>query len=499
MEATHLIGERDLLAQEISHLLRELGAGRTSGVAYDTAWVARLAPRYPSYGFDRALDWLRRSQYPDGTWGAPLLHYHDRFISTLAAIVALREVGDDPRDPRRVKRGEDALWKLVGKLGRDDSDTVGFPILSAALAEEATRLGLEVPLPPVRFAASYQKKVKALLSQPHRNWRASPLAHSLEALYLTVGDNDEVFESNFSIGVSLSATAGYLLRFENEAALAYIRDAMERENTGAAPALAPIDTFEIVWSLNHLLRAQAVSLNDPEVRQAIAYLWKLWSQDVGIGTSSCFSVPDIDDTAACFTILRWAGYPAQQTVFGAYEQADHFCCFHNETNLSMSAHIRLLLALRQADDDPQRAAWIEKVLSAVQRSDENGSFWWDKWHSSPYYVTAASLSALQGVADDLAHSRLKWILRTQNDDGGWGYLGESTPEETAYCLEALLDWDRTVERLAPSVLDEAAAYLRGHISDRQYVPLWIGKSLYTPRLPVKAAVLGALHSYWQQA
>ncbi len=496
MESIQVIGERDLLAQEIRLLLRELGVGRTSGVAYDTAWVARLAPRYPGYGFDQSLDWLRRNQYADGTWGAPLLHYHDRFISTLAAIIALREVGDDPRDPRRVKRGEDALWKLVGKLGQDDSDTVGFPILSSALAEEATRLGLDVPLPPVRFAAPYRKKVKALLQQPHRNWRASPLAHSLEALYLTVGDDDEVFESNFSIGVSLSATAGYLLRFENAAALAYIRDSVEREGTGAAPALAPIDTFEIVWSLNHLLRAQAVSLHDPEVRQATAYLWKLWSDEVGIGTSSCFSVPDIDDTAACFTILRWAGYPVSHAVFGAYEQPDHFCCFHGETNISMSAHVRLLLALREAGDESRSAAWIEKVLSVLQRTDENGSFWWDKWHASPYYATAASLTGLHGVADDLARSRLKWILRTQNDDGGWGYLGESTAEETAYCLEALLAWDRTVERIPPPVLDEAAAYLWEHMSDRYHVPLWIGKSLYTPRLPVKAAVLGALYSYW---
>ena len=141
-------------------------------MAYDT-WVARLAPRYPGYGFEGALEWLRRNQYPDGTWGGPLIQYHDRFVSTLAAIVALREVGRDPRDERRVKRGENALWKIVGRLGRDDSDTIGFPIIAAALTREAARVGLDVPLPPIRFAGAYRKKVQALLDSPDRDWCAS--------------------------------------------------------------------------------------------------------------------------------------------------------------------------------------------------------------------------------------------------------------------------------------------------------------------------------------
>src|SRR5215813_7797429 len=111
----YAVEERTALLSDIQTLLGNLGRGKIYGVAYDTAWVARLAIRYPGYGFDQCLDWLRRNQYEDGTWGASLMHYHDRFASTLAAIVALREASNNPRDERRVKRGEQALWKIVGR------------------------------------------------------------------------------------------------------------------------------------------------------------------------------------------------------------------------------------------------------------------------------------------------------------------------------------------------------------------------------------------------
>ncbi|MBE0691269.1 MAG: hypothetical protein IH587_14210, partial [Anaerolineae bacterium] len=206
----------DILNMEISKLLSELGTGKVEGVAYDTAWVARLAPRYPGYGFEESLEWLRWNQHADGTWGAPLVHYHDRFVSTLAAIVALREAGQDAGDDQRIKRGETALWQLVGKLGRDDSDTVGFPIISTALAEDALELGLDVPLPPLRHAEPYKNKVASLLKLPTRDWRVSPMSHSLEALRHAVTIEDNVLASNHSVGISPAATAGYLLEFEDK-------------------------------------------------------------------------------------------------------------------------------------------------------------------------------------------------------------------------------------------------------------------------------------------
>lgn len=485
----------ETLSAAIDDLVKNLGTGRVDSAAYDTAWVARLVQYYPEYGFDSALEWLRRNQYPDGTWGAPMVHYHDRFISTLAAIVALQEVGREPRDPRRIQRGEDALWKLIGRLGHDDSDTVGFPILSTALAEEARTLGLDVPMPPIRYFGPYKKKVAALLNQPTRQWHGSTLTFSLEALRSAVGDADEVLSANSSVSGSPAATAGYLMMRRDDRALDYLAALAARETTGAIAAVDPIDIFEIAWGISHLSMAGVIHPQMPGVRRALDHLWNLWSGETGVGYSASVAICDIDDTAAAFYALHWGGYPVDVDVFRYYETPEHFVCYPGETNPSLSAHVRLIKALRTQQDSELAREWMAKALSALRRLDENGSFWWDKWHSSPYYVNSAALPVLHGIADDLAHTRLRWIVRTQNDDGGWGYLGKSTPEETAYVLEALLYWDRWVGKLDPNMIDAAVRYLWPYALSPINTPLYIVKTLYTPTYVVRSAILGALYSY----
>lgn len=499
IDAAYRIDQRDILAEEIQELVRDLGKARMDGGAYDTAWVARLAPHYPGRGFENSIEWLRRHQMIDGTWGSGVPHYHDRFISTLASIVALREVGGDSRDERRVKRGEDALWKIVGKLGQDDSDTVGFPILSISLAKEAADLGLDVPRAPIRFAKAYEKKVQALLNRPENDWRESTLAFSVEALRSAIRDDVKLLEKNHSVGISPSATAGYLLQRSDEQAIEYLQYALGMLGDGSVSTVAPSDIAEIAWSINHLRAAGAISPDEPEVKRALDDLWSFWLPETGVSSSSVWAVPELDDTAACVAVLRWAGYAVNPDVLGYYELDEHFYCYKEETNPSLSAHIRLLAALRSCEDHPNYPAWTEKVLKVLHRFDENGAFWWDKWHASPYYVSGAALRALHGVDDALATSRSKWITRTQNDDGGWGYLGQSTLEETAYCLEALLFWDRVVGGVEPSIMDQAAQYLQQrYTSDYHHEPLWIGKGLYTPVNIVKAAVLGALYGYYNR-
>jgi halimadienyl-diphosphate synthase len=480
---------RELIATQVEGIIDSLGQGRVDGVAYDTAWVARLAPRYPGYGFENCLDWLRRNQHKDGTWGAPLVHYHDRFISTLAAIVALREAGNGKRDERRVKRGEQALWHLVGKLNRDDSDTIGFPILSAALARDAEDLGLDVPTPPTRFAMAYNKKVDALIDQPVRHWRGSPLAYSMEGLRYAVGSHDEVLEANGSVSTSPAATAGYLLSHKNDLSLQYLVNGLD--TNGSVPAFDYVDVFDIAWSINFLAAAKLIHPSDKRIRRALDHLWKAWSPESGASPCADFQIPDVDTTAAAFLALHWGGYPVNAYAFGYFELENHFCCYHNETNPSLSANVRLLAALRVAENHPMQEQWTKKIVSFLRLSDENGSFWWDKWHASPYYATSIALSGLRGVADDLAISRMKWILHTQNSDGGWGYLEQSTPEETAYCINALVNWDLESGDVESSAIQRANTYLQNHISSSSFTPLWIGKSLYTPKNPVKSLVISA--------
>lgn len=490
--------QRKLVEEEIEILLQNLGEGRVEGVAYDTAWVSRLVRRYPDAGFEQCLQWLRHNQYEDGTWGGSLVHYHDRFISTLAAIVALREVGTDPRDERRVKRGEDALWRYVGKLSRDDSDTVGFPILAASLAEEAHDYDLQVPSPPLRFSERYKAKVKVLLESPNRSWLNNSLVVSSEALRTAVTEHDDIFSDNYSVGMSPAATAAHLLRLSNDNALSYINGLLKHDNFGAVPAFSPIDLFEIAWALNELRLSGAISPNHASIKPLLDFLWLNWSATDGLSYSNYSNVRDLDDTAVCFSVLHWAGYPVNLDVFETYEQKDHFCCYTNETNPSVSAQARLLSTLSEYnDDDPRCRLWKQKIVNALYKLDDNGSFWSDKWHSSPYYINSFALKALSQFAQDLASSRYTWIIRTQNDDGGWGYYGTSTLEETAFCLHALT-LTKTIFNVDVEILHKAASFIFTHFRNETYPPLWLGKTLYTPYNVVKSVIYGSMFIYFEK-
>jgi halimadienyl-diphosphate synthase len=98
--------------------------------------------------------------------------------------------------------------------------------------------------------------------------------------------------------------------------------------------------------------------------------------------------------------------------------------------------------------------------------------------------------ASAGYDDDLVDSAVHWILETQNADGSWGFY-TPTAEETAYCLQALVIWGRHGGHVPTSVLQRGAAWLADR-TDPPYPPLWIGKSLYTPVLVVRSAILSAL-------
>jgi len=97
------------LALELDQILAVLGQGYVKSVAYDTAWVARLSDMYRGQGFDEALPWVRRHQHSDGSWGGDVLHYHDRFICTLASIITLHTIGSGTQDAQRVQSGVEFL------------------------------------------------------------------------------------------------------------------------------------------------------------------------------------------------------------------------------------------------------------------------------------------------------------------------------------------------------------------------------------------------------
>ena len=124
----------------------------------------------------------------------------------------------------------------------------------------------------------------------------------------------------------------------------------------------------------------------------------------GSSYSSFFSVKRLRTSQPSrFTVLKWAGYPVSADTFEFYESEEHFRCYQEETNPALSAHVRLLAALRVCKTIPGIRTGSTRSSTPLHRFDENGSYWWDKWHSSPYYVSGASLGALRDI-DDHARS-----------------------------------------------------------------------------------------------
>jgi halimadienyl-diphosphate synthase len=490
------------IVNAIDELLNALGEGRIDSVAYDTAWIARLNERFPGQGFGQALDWLRKNQHPDGSWGGTFLHYHDRIICTLSAIIALRicDQGSDG-DWDRIRRGEAFIWQNFGRLHFDAHDTIGFPVLAVALVHEAHELGLDIPDSISHDAATIEKKLNLLGSDPKR-WQYTSMSFSLEAVPPFLPD-PSAFESadfllaNGSVGTSPAATAAYVLYAESphERSLDFLRRAVALQGDGGATFVEPIESFEMAWALHQLRLAESISPDHPVIRRHLDRLWELWSSESGLSSSEFFPATDLDDTATGFSLLHWGGYPVDLSVFEFYEGDHYFHCYPGEADLSLSVNIRTLAALKRVRSDSRVDRWIEKISSMLRRYALDHGLWFDKWHISPYYLTHSAVFSLHGVLDDLLPPHIRWIVKTQQADGGWGYYYHSTYEETALCLDTLLFWDRHVERIDPDIIHRAAAYLKRGMYTTDLPALYIGKALYMPLHVVRATILGALYSY----
>jgi len=137
---------------------------------------------------------------------------------------------------------------------------------------------------------------------------------------------------------------------------------------------------------------------------------------------------------------------------------------------------------------------VKKILGFLRATRlENGS-WSDKWHISPYYMTAHAVIALVGFDDQLARDAIEWMLSTQHPNGSWGYY-RPTCEEMAYCLQALMTYHTQVEPLDGSATDRAAEYLAQQKPPWDLPAMWIEKCLYTPPHIVESVILSALSMY----
>ncbi len=484
--------------QNSIQLLKEIGPGRMSNTAYDTAWVARLGEIDKTMS-DAALDWICENQLPDGSWGAAMpVYYHDRLTCTLAAMIALGSRGRRLHDRRQVERGLEALERMTsgatkGLMANPSGATVGFEMIVPTLLAEAEAMGIvKNQSERILGRISRQRASKLAYIKDQMISRHVTMAHSAEMAgpdatrLLYTNDLQEV---NGSVANSPSATAYFAKQVSpgNEAALKYLKSVAI---DGGVPNVAPFEVFERVWVIWNFSLAQQMDEEVSELCQPhIEYLSKTWRAGRGVGFAADYTPTDGDDTAVTYELLaRFGRAPDTDAIF-TFENSDHFRCFQFESDPSVSANIHVLAALRYAGLSLDHPA-VQKVIGFLKRVRIGETYWADKWHISPYYATAHAVIACTGYLDDLAKPAAEWLVNSQNLDGSWGFY-MPTAEETAYCLQALAIWNRTGHVVPTNTMRNGQIWLSDHWNS-DYPALWIGKCLYTPDRVVRSTVLSAL-------
>lgn len=256
-----------------------------------------------------------------------------------------------------------------------------------------------------------------------------------------------------------------------------------------------------VWDtalLAYALQEAGIPADHPAIRRAAAYLlprqqhktadWSVHNpgtQPGGWGFSESNTInPDVDDsTAALRAILDFSntGSPAYleawnrglNWVLSMQNKDGGWPAFEKDTNNEMLTWLAIDGA-KSAAIDPSEADLTGRTLEylgnfsgldlrhpfikrgadwLIGHQEQDGS-WYGRWGVCYIYGTWASLTGLAAVGLPGSHKTVQqgvsWLLDIQNADGGWGEscrsdrlqryvpLGESTPSQTAWALDALI-------------------------------------------------------------
>lgn len=255
-----------------------------------------------------------------------------------------------------------------------------------------------------------------------------------------------------------------------------------------------------VWDtalLAYTLQQAGIAANHLSIRRAVAYLlskqqdktadWSIHNPDTipgGWGFSETNTInPDVDDTTAALRAIRslsntnstyldswnrglnWVismqnndgGWPAFEKntdneilTWLAIDGAKSAAVDPSEADLTG----RTLEYLGNFARLDTRHEFIKRGTNWLVRHQEKDGSWYGRWGVCYIYGTWAALTGLAAVGLPASHDSLqrgaRWLLDIQNPDGGWGEscqsdrlqhympLGESTPSQTAWALDALI-------------------------------------------------------------
>ncbi|MEC3981614.1 hypothetical protein [Amycolatopsis sp. H20-H5] len=467
--------------------------GSFGACSYTTAQLARLRHPDGREVFPAARRWLLANQKPDGSWGGRIFFPHDRIVSTLAAMVALDEADIRDREGRcvAVLRAGEYLNRNARRWRQAMGETVAFGPLMRELIGQAQRR--ELPLPYREWAGLGLPTAGRRCPTPGGSGSLPPAVLRPEPEMAAPGKFTGV---DGAVGRTPADTAAYWTSTADPSALRHLRGIVALRPGGGVPSAYPTEVFELAFVLDYLRRADLPSTG---AGMLPGRLRGLLDNHGCAGFSRTF--PDAGVMATALTVLSAAGHEIADLLpwLLAFETRSHFAGYPDERRAAVGVNARVLEAFGRhpAGYQPQ----IAKIARYLMDGRQDGAWWSDRGHVSPYYATAQVAFALPQALGDRLQSTRMWMIDSQRPDGSWGWFETGTAEETGFAVLALDALARRRWAVPPKVWRAAAGYLRAHLADDDPPELWVGKTLFAPAQVVGAVVLAGytVASRWARA
>lgn len=470
--------------------LRRLGQSRMGSVAYDSGFVARLAPLMPHEPFVRdAVRYLESTQSDEGYWGSPVPSLHDRVLSTLSATAGLA-LGAPASSASRIDRAVGWLNDAVAHLS-DEPQLVGSDLLIPPLLEKCADLGLAVDAKgsPYRRVGRFAQALygRVLYSSDH------PVGHLIELtgeranaeriianLLSTPSGSIRCAPSSTAFAIESSGRADPVL-------VEYLR--RSRNPDGGQRHFGPYEIMEAAYSLYAMRGTPLMDL--PAAQSALRLLRAAWLPG-GVAFSTEFPAVDLDDSVLAALSITAGGERVSPDFLDHFVAPDYFLCYLEDRRGAVAPNLHAIEALRVLGH-PRRDELTEVALKFVRSKVRPDGSFIDHYSVSPYYPTWHAIEALEPVDGAMASRASLFIAATQRADGSWGPIpsAPATAEDTAYAILGLCAHARANSGEYADEIARGASFLHAN-RDQEPLPTWIAKVLYTPTTMARCAVAGAL-------